>query len=83
MAAHMNRLLENYNYANQPRSLETGQARSGPYGDGRFALEDHQSERVQEVSATEEASDDDDQVNWIPTMSMKGATRLQNTLARK
>ena len=82
MAAQMNRMMENYNYANQPRSLTTDQARSGPYGDGRFALED-QSERFQEVSATEDASDDDDEVNWITTMSMRGANRLLKSLAKK
>ena len=51
--------------------------------DPRFALQDHQPARAQEVSPTEDASSEDDDASFISFLDMKQATRLQTQLKKK
>ena len=45
-------------------------------GESHVAIQDYQGAQVQEVPATEEASDDED-ASWIASMNMKAATKME------
>ena len=44
---------------------------------------DHQPAHVQEVLVTEEASDDEDDENWVGLLNMKAALKLEKALTIK